>query len=590
MARRAAEPGKRLSDADRYERDTRLAQMVERAGANRQRRKERYEWLRMWYTRGTDQAGPPARYNRLQSHVDQLSSYLYGPDGTRFSLSLPPRNRNRWMDHARVARDEFTRTWRDTGADVLFSQIVDSAIIYGTAFAKLTPYERYGVQVNYIPPGDLGVLREDVPELERQDVIVHWYYLSLPEVELLVRGLPEAEADAILDYARQRSVPAPEAGQSVRPNVVTQVIVANVQSSDISGVLSLGSLGDDRPDVNEPIVELAEVWERVEFVRKDKSGRRMGDPIPDYLVTTMIGPHAIIEPRRNTILPAVGAPYELPGELPIVKIATKPMRDYFWAISEIAGLVMLQDWREMRMIEIDELLKRNIKPPRFLSGVALMDEKLKALDSIGGYLAVPNPVAKIENLAPDIPDQAFTMLDRIDAMFAEQGGIPPILSGVNPPDVRAGSQLGTLAGIAAGGRIRKKALLVEDALEVLATRFFHLMQRRDPTPYPMHRPGEREQTFLLSQLPADIKVLVSAHSASPVYAEQLAQKAGALLQAGAIDLPTFVDFMNVPMSEELRVRAEALQEAKAATQEKLLRLELLKAERRYGKAPKEGGS
>src|SRR5262245_14833381 len=160
MARRRSESSMpALTDDQRAQRDSRLAQTVERAASNRQRRKERYEWLRLWYTRGTDQAGPPARYNRLQSHVDQLSSYLYGPEGTRFSLSLPPRDRKRWMDPARVARDEFTREWRDTGADVLFSQIVDSAIIFGTAFAKLTPFERTGVQVSYIPPGDLGVLR-----------------------------------------------------------------------------------------------------------------------------------------------------------------------------------------------------------------------------------------------------------------------------------------------------------------------------------------------------------------------------------------------------------------------------------------------
>lgn len=577
--------GRRKKRPDAVEVDEHLGHTVDMAAASRERRRTRYEWLRLWYTRGTDQMSGPARYNKLQSHVDQLSSYLYGPEGTRFSLSVPPRVRDKWLPQALVARDEFTRVWRDTGADVLFAQVVDWSLIFGTTFLKLTPLDRDAIQVDYVSPADIGVLREDIPELDRQEVLVHWYCLSLSEFAQLVDGM--ANAKEAIDLAEQRAIPAPEAGNSARPNVVQQIIATSAQPDEISGILALGTLGDERPQVEEPIVELAEVWEKAHFWKRDKKGNKVGDPVTDYVVTTMLGQYAVVPARRNPVLPAMSEPYWMPGELPFVKVATKPLRDYFWGVSELSGLVQLQDWREIRMVEMDELLKRNLDPPRAFSGFNLTDEKLKALNSIGGFISSPIPSARAENLAPEIPPQGFEMIDRIDAMFAEAGGLQPILQGQNPPDVRAGGQLQALAGIAAGGRIRKKALLVEDALEIVATRLFHLMQRRDPTPYPFEVAEEmpKPPTFLLSHLPPDTKVLVSAHSASPVYAQELAQKAAMLYEAGAIDMPTLIDFMNVPMAEELRVKAKELQKGKAAVAAKQMEIEMMKAQRRYGKAP-----
>jgi hypothetical protein len=104
---------------------------------------------------------------------------------------------------------------------------------------------------------------------------------------------------------------------------------------------------------------------------------------------------------------------------------------------------------------------------------------------------------------------------------------------------------------------------------------FHLLQRRDETAYPK----ADGKTFLLAQLPSETTIKVSAHSASPVFADQLMAKAQLLLKAGAIDLPTFVDMVDPPNRELLIENARKLQEAQAAQKKELLEIQKTKAER-----------
>jgi hypothetical protein len=97
---------------------------------------------------------------------------------------------------------------------------------------------------------------------------------------------------------------------------------------------------------------------------------------------------------------------------------------------------------------------------------------------------------------------------------------------------------------------------------------FHVMQRRDTTPYPL-KTGKR---FLLSQIPPDVKMLVSAHSSSPIFAEQTVAKADKLLAAKAIDLPSYVELVDPPQMETLRAKAVILQENQAKMAQEMFKL------------------
>jgi hypothetical protein len=534
-----------------------ILDLIRKCGASREARRASYGTRRLWMLRGTDRAGPPARFNKIRAHIKTLTSYLYAPEGTRFALKVPAQDRKDYLDHLAMGRDAFVDVWRDGGADVAFEQYVTWALVYSSSIAKVLPDPAFGVTPSWVFPGDFGVLREDVPDLDRQEAFVHWYSLSMGEVKQLVRGLSEEKQAKILLWAEQQATPG-VSGSGALPQLLQQVIVTNTSGdffgSGRKGSLDLGAQGLDSPENEEPLVECAEVWELRDF--KTPSGT----VYRDYWVSTVIGDWPIIE-RRNPVLPYIDQPLgpPIPAENPFAPVIPNPLLDYFWGSSELTPLVALQQWRESRMNQIDRVFELGMDPPLFFSGVAMPDDKIAAMRKPGGYASTPQPGAKMEPIRPELPTEAFQIISQIDGMFADSAGMQGVLEGKEQAGVRAGNQLGTMAGIAAGGRIRDQALLIEDALEVLATRMFHLLQRRDQTAYPL----PDGKAFLLAQLPQPVSVRVSAHSASPVYAEQTLAKAQLLKQANAIGLVDFIDLIDPPHRADLMEKGAILEEQQA---------------------------
>ncbi len=456
-----------------------------------------------------------------------------------------------------MARDAFVDVWRDSGADVSFEQLVNWALVYSVSIAKVLPSNKFASSYDYVFPGDFGVLREDGIHLDRQEAFVHWYSLTMGEVKNLIRGLPKDQQADILLWCESHATPN-VSGAGALPQLLQQVIVTNTAGdffgSSKRGSLDLGAMGLDTPENEEPLIECAEVWQLRDFKTED------GTAFQDYWVTTVIGEFPIFE-RRNPVLPYIDQPLgpPIPGENPFVAVCPNPLLDYFWGSSELTPLIALQEWREQRMNQIDRVFELGLDPPLFFAGVTAPDEKIAAMRKPGGYMSTPMPNAKMDVLKPEMPTEAFQVVSQIDQMFADAAGMPEILQGQNSQGVRAGNQLGTLAGIAAGGRIRDQALIVEDALEVLATRMFHLQQRRDSIAYPL----PDGKSFLLAQLPQPVAVRVSAHSASPVYAEQTLAKAQLLRREKAIDLPTFVDLIDPPHRGDLVEKARELEQQQA---------------------------
>lgn len=549
----------------------RALDLVEKCTKSRMARQERYSWLRLWATRGSDIAGPPARFNKLNSHLDRLVAHLYSADSARFYLSVPPKDRSRWLPHADIAKDQFTAEWRDSGSDVLFREVVRWALAYGTGLLKITPDEGGHTTVSWVPPGDFGVLREDVTQLDRQEVITHHFYLTVPEVKMLVQG--QKDEKKIVELAEKLA--NPEAQGTQLPDMMNQVITTNITGTfpnqSVTGVTNLTAMGDDRPESTEPLVELVEVWEKADFKTKD------GARFDDYWVTTTLGEYEILT-RRNPVLPHMEMPYgpDWEGELPFIALVPIPLLDYFWGQSALTPLIQLQQWRESRFKQIDRLFELQLDPPRAYSGYPMAEEKMRAMRSPGSFIASPQPNAKVETLKPEMPQEPMGFIHELDRMFDEAGNLTETNQGEGTQGVRAGNQLSKLSRLG-GAPIRSQALLIEDALEVLGTRMFHLMQRRDDNAYPI---PESEKTFLLSQLPVGTSVKVSAHSSSPIYADEVAQKAAIMLKAGAIDLPTFVELMDPPMKEMLVDRARVLQANKAKQSERMMEIQEMKAQKK----------
>lgn len=249
----------------------------------------------------------------------------------------------------------------------------------------------------------------------------------------------------------------------------------------------------------------------------------------------------------------------LDGEMPFIQLCPNPQYDYFWGQSEVQRLVFLQSLRNKRMTEILDLLSKQVDPPTALMGfTGLLDEKNFALNRAGGLLSSDIPNAKVERLAPNIPNDLFEVIREVDAMFAEASGITPVLAGRGESGVRSKSHAESLSRLGSS-RAKKRALIIEDSLEKMATLFLKCIQKYQP----IKLKDDDGAPFLPAQFTNDFIVKVDAHSNSPIFTEDQRNLAFSLFQAGAIDRESLIELVDPPSKQLLKERLKKMEEQQA---------------------------
>lgn len=565
MARLAADQ-KQLYELEAY-----YAEQIRLCEASRHTRQASCFTLKDWYDHGNP-AGAEATNNKLQSHLDRVGSHLWSAEGVRFSLNLPPASRATWAPHATVAREEFRQSWSGSGGNDVLDLSVEWSLVYGATVNKVLPSPE-GFTVAYIDPWDFGMTRED-QGLDEQDMLAHWYTLSIPQFERWVTGHPR-QVELLALAQDHKSTPA---SYSQRYRFVVSGTTGTFPNTVISG--SFPGAATESPDildpeVLEPVVQLVDLWERKLFL--DTIDKKYYE---DWDCITLIAPAAggrLLLRRRNPVVPRirVGPNLIMPGDHPFSMVVPRPLPNYVWGRSELARLLRLQLKHEDHMERMGETAERALHPARFFSGIADFEEAGRALDAIGGSYGSNEPTAKVDEFKPQLGQDSFAWLETLDKQFDDASGLPRTAQGEAPPNVRAGNQLVTAAGIGAA-RIRRMALRVEGTVSRTATLGFRVLQRTDSQPYP----GPNGETFLLAQLPPEVTVSVSAHSASPIFMEQTESKAMALKQGGAINGEWLVELLDPPYREELKASARQIEEAKAARDKQLLEIQAARYSRR----------
>jgi hypothetical protein len=175
------------------------------------------------------------------------------------------------------------------------------------------------------------------------------------------------------------------------------------------------------------------------------------------------------------------------------------------------------------------------------------------------------PNAKVEKLAPTIPPDLFREIGEVDLMFEEASGIVSVLQGRGEAGVRSSGHASTLARLGSS-RAKKRALVIEDSLEKMATLYLKCMQVYDNT----HYTDGHGLKFIADQFTRDFVVKVDAHSNSPIFMEDSRKMAFELFQAGVIDKESLLDMIEPPMKQLLLERlkkAEEKQQAQPPTAE-----------------------
>jgi len=505
--------------------------VIQKCLVSREERRPDYATLRSWYLFGNGPDQTPAIFNKIYPHIDQLTSFLYSAETTRFSINIGAAVND--MEHRKIPT--LTRAlndeWLNSNADQVFSQAVSWSLAYSSTFVKIIMNN--GIHPYMVEPGSMGVLREDTPYTDRQEAIVQSYYIT--KSELYARLYAHPQRDAIV-----KRVSATQHERTEIANGVERIILS-ASNPTMYGNVNLDLAGSNRykATVSEETVEMIELW-----VWNDDTG--------DYQVVTRADPDIIIYDRP-------GEQVFLKGELPFIQVCPNPLYDYYWGQSEVSRMIYLQQLRTKRLAEILDLLSKQVSPPTALIGfTGILDEKNFALNRAGGLLATDMPNAKVEKLAPTIPPDLFRELDKIDQMFEEVSGIGNVLQGKGESGVRSSGHASQLARMGSS-RAKKRALVVEDSLEKLATLYLKCMQAYDDT----HFKDTEGLPFIAEQFTKDFVVKVDAHSNSPIFTEDLRQLAFNLFKAGAIDKESLLDLLEPPMKQLLVDRLKKMEKVQA---------------------------
>jgi hypothetical protein len=520
------------------EREDFYIDLISKCNVSTEDRRADYSALRSWYLFGNSPEEPPALFNKIYPHIDQLSSFLYSAETTRFSIemgaSVPKAEARMIPTLVRALHDE----WSNSNTDQIFSTALNWALAYNCTFIKLVVKD--GIHPYMVEPSAMGVLREDAQYTDRQEAITQKYYIT--KSELYARLYSHPKRDSIIK--RVSSTLHPE--QTSIPEGIDRIMMSQTDPTMYGNVnLDLSGVNRYKPRVAEDTIEMTELWV-------------WNDDTMDYQVVTTASPNVIIYDRP-------GESVFLKGECPFVQVCPDPQYDYYWGQSEVQRLVFLQGMRNVRVAEIQDLLAKQVNPPTSLMGfTGILDEKNFALNRAGGLLSTDMPNAKVDRLAPVVPPDVYESLREIDAMFSEVSGISAVLSGRGETGVRSQGHASQLARLGSS-RAKKRALIIEDAIEKVATLYLKLMQVYDDT----HYADVEGNKFIAAQFTSDFVVKVDAHSNSPIFTEDLRDLAFNLFSAGAIDKESLLDLLEPPMKQllidKLRVNEEkqALMQAMA---------------------------
>ena len=496
-------------------------ELMQKCLVSKEERRADYSSLRAYYLFGAGPEEPPAYFNKINPHLDQLTSFLYSAETTRFSIALgaavSPTEHQKTPALTQALNDE----WLNSNADQVFSLALNWALVYNTTYIKLVFNK--GIHPYMIEPSAIGVLREDTPYTDRQEAIVQTYYITKSDLYARLYSHPKRESIVSRVTAGYRE------SESDIPDVVNRIVMSQ-SNPTIYGNINMDLYGMNRykARVAEDTIEMHELWV-------------WNDETEDYQVVTIASPTVIIYDRP-------GASLFIKGECPFVQICPNPLYDYYWGASECQKLILLQQLRNTRMTEILDLLSKQVSPPTSLVGfTGILDEKNFALNRAGGLLASDMPNAKVERLGPTMPPDLFEVIHEIDTMFGEVSGISNVLEGKGEAGVRSAGHASQLARLGSS-RAKKRALIVEDSLEKVATLYLKLMQAYDPT----HFRDINNIPFIAEQFTKDYVVKVDAHSNSPIFTEDLKALAFNLFKAQAIDKEDLLDLLEPPMKQLLK--------------------------------------
>src|ERR1700744_3280544 len=141
-------------------------------------RKDLYDRRRQYFLYGSGDDNEII-YNRIESHLDLVSSFLYSSDRAEFSLSAPLNSDDEKVKQFMALQDSFNNDFRDAGLFDFF----DNTIIWSLVFDSMILKSGWSdvnedATCTLVEPWKFGVFSEEITELESQPAFVHTYHID----------------------------------------------------------------------------------------------------------------------------------------------------------------------------------------------------------------------------------------------------------------------------------------------------------------------------------------------------------------------------------------------------------------------------
>jgi hypothetical protein len=498
----------------------------------------------------------------------------------KFGATLPPRYGDQWTEELGVIRNEIAELFSHSGLDMTFGLAVDWAHIYPCMFVKVITSGGEVCPELIEDPADVGVWEENRP-FEKQEALVHTFSMNLHAVIRLFSGaIPDAgDRDRLIRLAREHATRGPSGG-ALAP-AIPRLILAAASPNMIGAVQNMPILNLAEPEVMADVVPMCELWIKDDLAypacaqcdhgegdevhhgaTKDHEFQKSGKHTWEWRKVLGMGRwgEEILWGSLNPLLRQ---------RQPIRQLCLEPVTNYAYGLSPMDPLVNLQLWSEDLLRKHDNLLDLQLDPPIAIIGLSNVDnERAKLLRMPGGTFTMSNiPNADIRRFSPETPPDTAGMHQLIDQKFDRQGGLPLGASGTpGEANMRSAGQM-TAGAALSSPRTNRRAMRVEDSLEEISTDTLRLRRRtsKDPLRVPLNEPdpttGKPYRSFLLSQVPGEVRVRVSAHSASPLFRNEMRELAVILKREGAIGLESFIELIAPPMEDILRPKARQIEKS-----------------------------
>lgn len=520
-----------------------------RATVDIRRQRTKY-WRDLFYTGKVD--GIPVRHNKCFPHINKLASFLFSPADARFSIEVEgdeTEDTNRICESgARIFQRKFSRA----NCGLIFSRAVKLSLYEESCFTKMVWSSR-GFQPFVIPQRFLGVLREDIDDLDQQEAFTHSYYMTPAQFKRLLGNHPDKE-EILRKVKGSLTTPTTDL---ITDSYFHEMVIGGLQPISAAGtatgsgqaaVFGIPPSPQLSPNVLQDLIRVDDLWV-------------WDDDRNDYTTFRFVEPDILIEGRlrrRNLS--------DIPGMQPFTKVCPNGVEGYFWGRSELSTLTGLQGLLNARIQDADELIARQARPPHAITGATgVTQEKVRALLSRGGMFVDDNPATQVTPLPPVVPTQLVQYIEMIENWFEEESGFPPTLSGYGDTGVRSNAQAQTLVR-ASSPPLRDRALLIESQFSEYATKALKMQRAKDAKAYRT----DDDTRFLLSQIPDEATVFVDSHSASPAFSVDNVNMAFALRKADAIDSEDLIEMVQPPRTDDLIQKAKKREAQRQLNQEKMI--------------------